>query len=257
MTSPHEPLDTGAAPGGPTAGVLLRLQVGPGSHGPGRHGPGSGLPPVDVMAGLLDDTERARAARVVDTDVSGPFVAGRYLLRALAAELLGVEARRLTSSFTCPRCTPAGGSDHGRPGYLLDGERLPVALSLSRAGQVILLAGLDLRGSVRDPSAGIGVDLERVADVGFDGFDDVALTPAERCSLRGLSVPRRAAARARLWSRKEALVKALGTGFADRAPDEVDVLMDDRITDVLEVGGVLLGTLGLAAAVAVLPLPTG
>lgn len=236
-------------PAGPGAGVLLRL------HGTGPQGTGaeSELPPVAAMSLVLDDVELARAARLVDPALSGSFIAGRYLLRSLAAELLGVPALRLVSNFTCPRCTRAGGSDHGRPGYTLDGEALPVALSLSRAGQAVLLGALDLRGG--GTGTGIGVDLERVTDTGFDGFDDVALTPQERFLLQRLPAAHRASARARLWTRKEALVKALGTGFADRGPDEVETPADGRITDVLAVDDVVLGTLGLVAAVAVVPAP--
>ncbi|MFJ6001505.1 4'-phosphopantetheinyl transferase family protein [Arthrobacter sp. NPDC092385] len=245
-----EAVDAGTVPGGPT-GVLLRLQA---------TGAESVLPPVAAMSLVLDDVELARAARLIDPRLSSSFIAGRYLLRTLAAELLGVPAFRLVSSFTCPRCTRAGRSDHGRPGYTLDGGVLPMALSLSRAGQVVLLGALDPgsgTGTGWGVGAGIGVDLERVADVGFDGFDDVALTPGERSSLQRLPTAHRAAARARLWTRKEALVKALGTGFTDRGPSGVEVLADGRITDVREVDDVLLGTLGLAAAVAVVPAPAG
>lgn len=240
-----------SVPAGPGAGVLLRLHV----TGPQGTGTGSLLPPVATMSLVLDDVELARAARLADPALSRSFIAGRFLLRALAAELLGIRPGRLTSGFTCPRCPRDDASDHGRPAYSLDGEALPVAFSLSRAGGAVLLGALDLRGG--GTGTGIGVDLERVVDTGFDGFDDVALTPRERSLLQRLPTAHRASARARLWTRKEALVKALGTGFADRGPDEVETPADGRITDVLEIDGVVLGTLGLAAAVAVVPAPAG
>ncbi|BBE23696.1 hypothetical protein MN0502_25790 [Arthrobacter sp. MN05-02] len=238
-------------PAGPGAGVLLRLHV----TGPQGAGRGSVLPPVSAMSLVLDAVELARAARLVDPALSRSFIAGRFLLRALAAELLGVRAGRLTSNFTCPRCVRDDASDHGRPAYRLDGEALPVALSLSRAGLAVLLAALDLRGG--GTGTGIGVDLERVVDAGFDGFDDVALTTQERSLVQRLPTAHQASARARLWTRKEALVKARGTGFADRGPDEVETSADGRITDVPQVDGVVLGTLGLVAAVAVVPAPAG
>ncbi|WP_394248075.1 4'-phosphopantetheinyl transferase superfamily protein [Arthrobacter pityocampae] len=95
------------------------------------------------------------------------------------------------------------------------------------------------------------MDLTAVATVGFKGFDDVALTPGERQMIDGLPAGNRRVARARLWARKEALVKALGTGFSDRGPDAVEVLSDHRVTDLLSVGDESLEPLGLVAAVAV------
>ncbi len=212
------------------------------------------VPPPGDMLPLLDDVERERAGRTADSNLRASFIAGRYLLRVLAADVLGLDAGRLTSSFTCPRCSQADGTpDHGRPGYDLDGERLPLALSLSRSRPFILLGALDLRSSARrmggDVELGVGVDLEAVGRVGFDGFDDVALNPAERVSLKRLPFEQKDEARSRLWARKEALVKALGTGFAHRNPNGVDGA-DSRITDLNHVDGVDLASEGFVAAVA-------
>ncbi len=301
---------------GPPSGAVLSLR---------RIGPGSGLPPTTAMLRLLDDVERARAARTVDAEQSASFVAGRYLLRALTADLLGIRADLLVSGFECPVCGPDGVPDHGRPAYLLRGERVPLALSLSRTGGFVLLGALathatagtlrtlraqeppgtartprtigtqgtivaqepqEPRGTARTagtdgllgtvgmlephgvheavgtptshtavPSArpGLGVDLTTVAAVGFEGFDDVALTPGERTMVGGLPVGDRATARAVLWARKEALIKALGTGFADRGPDSVEVLREWRVTDLPSIGGDALEPLGLVAAVAIDP----
>lgn len=242
---------TAADPAGLPPRPVLRLR---------RIGPGSDLPPTSVMLRLLDDVERARAARTVDPAQAAAFVAGRFLLRALAADLLGTRTGLLISCFACPACGPDGVSDHGRPEYLLCGERIPLALSLSRSGGFALLGalgphGTGAPGAPHAPGArsGLGVDLAEIAAVDFDGFDDVALTPRERHTLGRLPVGDRSAARARLWARKEALVKALGTGFADRGPDTVEVLRERSITDLPSVDGVPLEPLGLVAAVAVGP----
>ena len=260
--------DGRADPPGPPPGAVLRLR---------RIGPGSDLPPTAVMLALLDDAERARAGRTVDATQSASFVAGRYLLRTLAADLFGTRASLLESCFDCPACGPDVVPDHGRPSYLLRGDRVPLALSLSRSGGFVLLGALEThrghaalgtvgrhgrRGAHGTPTSpdtgsvarpGLGVDLATVAEMGFDGFDDVALTPEERSVVGRLPVGDRGAARARLWARKEALVKALGTGFADHGPDEVEVLRERRITDLPSVGGEELEPLGLVAAVAVGP----
>ena len=47
----------------------------------------------------------------------------------------------------------------------------------------------------------------------FPGFDDVALTPAERQLLAALPPEEAMPWRAAAWARKEALLKARGTGL--------------------------------------------
>jgi 4'-phosphopantetheinyl transferase len=237
-----------ATPAGPPPRVSLRLR---------NIESAAVLPEVGAMLALLHDGERARAVRTADPVTAGSFIAGRFLLRLLTAELLGVPAADLVPCFSCPRCGPVSGADHGRPAYLLDGVPVPLALSLSRAGGFALLGALDLRGIVPAGAGALlpslGVDLAAVATVVFDSFDDVALTPGERRAVRRLPAAHQDRARARLWTRKEALVKALGTGFAERDPDTVGVLEDSRITDLHAVDGAVLEPLGLIAAVAVVP----
>ncbi|MHA7281350.1 4'-phosphopantetheinyl transferase family protein [Arthrobacter sp. TMS2-4] len=275
-----------ADPADRPSGAVLRLQ---------RIGPGADLPPAATMLRLLDDVERARAARIADATPSALFVAGRYLLRTLVADLLGTQAGSLVSCFECPICDPHRVSDHGRPAYLLRGERVPLALSLSRANGFVLLGvlgaaeihetvelsgrggtsgsaashgihgpegtattvganGTPLLGGVGSKARpGLGVDLTAVAAVDFGGFDDVALTPEERTMVDGLPSGDRRAVRARLWARKEALVKASGMGFTDRGPDAVGVLEEPRVTDLSSIDGEPLEPLGFVAAVAVDP----
>jgi 4'-phosphopantetheinyl transferase len=154
-------------------------------------------------------------------------VAGRLALRRFAAELLDVPASDLTTNFSCPRCGTGPGLSHGRPGYAFRGEPAPLALSLSRSSGWILL------GAVVEPPAGvtIGVDLEDPDRLDFDGFDAVALTPAERASLAGLSRPALLYERARLWARKEAWLKMTGRGLTT-APDTLDVLHCAELRDL-------------------------
>ncbi len=227
------------------------------------------VPTVPRMLPVLDDAERARAARIDDPAAASSFISGRYLMRRLMAEILDVDPGLPVSRFACPRCTPSRGStDHGRPGYTLRGEPLPLLPSLSRAGGFVLLGILDRRS---DPSrsssadtdrhlrsdagggnaSGFGIDLESVRRADFEGFDDIALTRDEAAAVGELPEPLRPAARARLWARKEALAKALGTGFVDHGPNELEVLGDTRISDVPGVAPGLDGA-GLVAAVAVL-----
>ncbi len=208
------------------------------------------VPPFRVSErgrGLLDDGELGRASGM-EPGPREAFLAGRLAQRQFAAELLGVPASDLTADYRCPECGP--GSPHGRPGYTLRGAPAPLLLSLSRSAGWVLLA------AVRNPPAGLGlgVDVQDPAGANFDGFDEVALGPAERASLRGLSTADVLHARARLWARKEAWLKLCGTGLRT-APDTVDVLDHPGIRDLQPAESGLPAV--LAAAVALSELPGG
>jgi 4'-phosphopantetheinyl transferase len=167
---------------------------------------------------LLDAVERERA----DAMMRGPraaFLSGRLAQRRFAAELLDVPASGLTVDYSCPHCGTGPGISHGRPGYAVAGVAAPLLLSLSRSSGWTLLA------AVIDPEPGLrlGTDVEDPARMDFDRFDDVALAPAERQELQGLSGSTLLRGRARLWSRKEAWLKMTGEGLRT-APESVDVL---------------------------------
>lgn len=183
-------------------------------------------PAADAEPVVLGPAELARAAALAP----GPrtvFVAGRRALRTFAADLLDVPASDLTTHFSCPRCGAGPQLAHGRPGYALRGKPAPLALSLSRSSGWILL------GAVVAPPAGltIGVDLADPSGMGFEGFDGVALAPAERAALAGLTGPALLNERARLWARKEAWLKMTGDGLAT-APDALDVLHRPETRDL-------------------------
>ena len=167
---------------------------------------------------LLDGAELVRA-RAMTPRTREDFLYGRLAQRRFAAGLLGVPASDLTAWYSCPRCGTGADISHGRPGYLLRGQAAPLLLSLSRTAGWTLLAG------VVDPDPGehLGIDVENPARADFDGFDDVVLTPAEQRHLAGLAGIALLQGRARLWARKEAWLKMLGTGL-QTAPDTLDVL---------------------------------
>ncbi|MET1020816.1 MAG: 4'-phosphopantetheinyl transferase superfamily protein [Arthrobacter sp.] len=120
-------------------------------------------------------------------------------------------------------------------------------MSLSRSrGWALLAAGP--AGS----AGAIGVDLEHSSGVGFPGFDDVALTPAELQRLVALAPEEAMPWRAAAWARKEALLKARGTGLrVDPATVEAFAeLPADAV--VVDLDTVALGLpAGFAAALAV------
>ncbi|MFL0425865.1 4'-phosphopantetheinyl transferase family protein [Micrococcus luteus] len=98
---------------------------------------------------------------------------------------------------------------------------------------------------------GLGVDVERADAAAFadeDGLGGVGFSTAERARVRELPAPERPAARARLWTRKEALVKAAGTGFTGdpAAVDALTVPADVVLVDLTDrLPGGLIGALAL------------
>lgn len=204
--------------------------------------PGSALP-----AGVCTPGELERAAAILDPRRSREFVAGRLALRALVAELVEADPRLVVPAYRCPACGPG---EHGAPGFALacrgqgtvagtapdDGARLalPVAASMSRAGGWALLAAevtpwerevTPWEREVGATAPRIGVDLARVADF-CDALPDAAFSAAERRRVSEAEDP--PAEAARLWVRKEAWLKAAGTGLrAD--PAAVSTGGDSRV----------------------------
>ncbi len=129
--------------------------------------------------GLLTAAEASRFA--VDPTPER-FLAGRMLLRELAAELTGLPLESITVTAACPDC----GREHGRP--RADG----VFVSLSHAGEFVIAAART--------AAPVGVDAER-RDVGL-AADRLA---AIRLVAGGDGVEH--------WTRVEAVLKADGRGL--------------------------------------------
>nr|WP_246279457.1 4'-phosphopantetheinyl transferase superfamily protein [Psychromicrobium silvestre] len=162
----------------------------------------------------LSAAELARAERYATEELRQRFLARRTALRSFVASLAGLAADSLVPDYSCP--DHGRGVDHGRPGFVLgSGEPIPWALSSSDSGPWAVFAahpGISTR---------LGVDLERIDRVSFAGFDDGVLSAAERLALDALPVAERDGFRARCWARKEALVKAWGSGLRVR-PTGID-----------------------------------
>ena len=142
--------------------------------------------------GWLDDEERARAARFrFDRDRSA-YVLAHALWRAVLA----------VSLERGPREVPLDFLPSGQP-------RLPgtsLATSLSHSGPIVLVAA----GAVRM----LGVDLERWPPrISLDDLLPAICAPGEAQVLRALPPGQRERALLQLWTRKEALLKAFGTGL--------------------------------------------
>lgn len=165
-------------------------------------------PPVarDDLEALLAPDERARQARFVFARDRDRYAVARGLLRTILGEATGVAPERVRLVA-------------GPNGRLALDEGPAFNVSHSEARLAIALAG----GDARLP---LGVDVERARAI--DELDDVAArvcTPDELARLRALPGPARLAAFHRLWTRKEACMKATGAGFA-LAPSSFRVDVD-------------------------------
>ena len=176
------------------------------------------LSSVDLRdAGVLDDAERQLAQTFASQVQRERFLAGRIALRRHAAEAAGVDVRDLQADFVCRECT-RDDHVHGMPRYQAGPRKATVLASLSRAEDWCLLAA-----STDGQVLGVGVDLESGAAAGFEGFGQVALSAREREELQKVEPALQPGFQTRLWTRKEAVLKALGRGLAVIDPALVDV----------------------------------
>ncbi|WP_233534179.1 4'-phosphopantetheinyl transferase family protein [Streptomyces murinus] len=150
-------------------------------------------------AATLDASERERAASFARPVDRVRFTAAHRTLRAVLGSYLGVPPAEIRyARETCPCC----GGPHGRPALL--GFPGDLHFSLSHRGDLVLI------GVAGEP---IGVDVELVPDIAGSGELALMLHPDEQREARALDPVRRPGAVARLWTRKEAYLKGLGTGL--------------------------------------------
>lgn len=170
---------------------------------------------VDLgLAHVLGEAELARASTFRSPALREAFLAGRIALRLHISALTGDSPGSLEPDYFCPTCS---GQGHGIPRYRLPSRPGLLRASLSRSGSwCVVAAALD------DRIAGMGVDIENGSAADFAGFPSLAMTANERGQLEKVPPALKPRFQTRLWVRKEAVLKALGTGLA-KAPSLVDV----------------------------------
>jgi 4'-phosphopantetheinyl transferase len=145
----------------------------------------------------LSEEERARLTQYRSRDAAERYVVTRSLVRTVLSDRLGIAARELRVSRT----------DMGKPVVAAG-----VHFNVSHSGDLILLALSDQRA--------VGVDVERKREVQrVQAMVKRWLTARERADLDRL-VQRGATpsdAFLRVWSLKEAGLKALGVGISGSA----------------------------------------
>jgi len=152
---------------------------------------------------LLDDSERARAARFRFERDRVRFVAAHAQARRLLGRHLGLDPAGLRLATTA-HGKPILALTAGAPGGGQAGEGA-VAFNLTHSGPV---------GYLAVAACSVGIDLEQQRP--FDDLQsliDNYCSPAEIAALAGLPPASRAAGFLNVWTRKEAALKAWGTGI--------------------------------------------
>ena len=150
---------------------------------------------------VLSTDERARVIRYRSRDAAERYVVTRALVRLVLARELG--DHRSANDVELSR------TDAGKP--IVSGG---VHFSISHSGDLILLAV--------SRQCDVGVDVERQRDVArVSQLSDRWLTPAERADAARRIAEGASASEAflRVWTLKEARLKALGVGIAGASTD--------------------------------------
>ncbi len=153
------------------------------------------LPPPEVesLAGLLDVRERARLETLRSAEHRRRFTVAHARTRQVLGERLDLPPARVPFHF----------GPHGKPGLDGDAETRRLRFSLTHSGELAVVA-LSLGREV-------GVDVEHL-DPSRDPVRFAArwFPPDESAWVAGLATPDRLRGCLRLWTRKEACVKATG-----------------------------------------------
>ena len=148
----------------------------------------------------LDADERARVDRYLVPEPARVFARTRAALRVLLGRRLGADAAAVR----------VGAGPHGKP-FALDAPDLH--FNVSHGGSLALIAFCDLP---------VGVDVEAPGTLAPQpSLEEFACSPAELAWMQAQAAPREAAL-LRLWTRKEAVLKACGSGLA-QPPSAIDL----------------------------------
>ena len=183
--------------------------------------------------GSVSALDRAASSRIRDAVTARRLLARRSATRQVIGSVLGLSADEVTIARSCPRC---GSTEHGRPNVPGTSVRFSVAASGAVAIVAVLRAtvlvpqdgsdGGSPDGS--DGGSGIGIDVELVVPEAVR--PQAALSEAEREALGDLPSTERITGFLRLWTAKEAVLKADARTIADDPSllDAGELLMADQ-----------------------------
>ena len=146
----------------------------------------------------LDSEERSRCRLFIHRQPERQFVYTRAALRVLLCHWLRIPNQRLTFET----------SAHGKPFALVDGIPAAVSFNVSHSNAHGLIA-ITERGR-------LGVDVEeRSVPYDYDGLGETVFAPGERAAIAKAHGRQKIDLFLAIWTAKEALLKALGTGLSD------------------------------------------
>ncbi|MDE0393094.1 MAG: 4'-phosphopantetheinyl transferase superfamily protein [Rhodospirillales bacterium] len=146
---------------------------------------------------LLDEEEKSRWRRFLSVRARREFVLCRAALRVTLCDRLGCSNRQLAFGYL----------EHGKPFAVVGGRRASLGFNVSHSGGHGLMAFAE--------NEWLGVDVEeRVAGRDFEGIGSLVYGAAERQLLATAAGVDKMQLFFRLWSMKEALIKAIGSGFS-------------------------------------------
>jgi len=152
------------------------------------------LPLLDPLQKILSRDELLRAQRLLDVTKRKRFIVTRACLRILLGRYLNLSP--VTIRFTY--------NQHGKP--FLDSHQHRLLFNLSHSEDKAVLAVTTEKN--------VGVDLEKINfKLNYRSIADQYFTPEEQLCLDCYPEARKRRAFYRLWTQKEALLKAAGSGF--------------------------------------------
>lgn len=170
-----------------------------------------GEAPLDILRPLTVSAEHARARRYRFDADRHRHLAGRALVRAFVAR-----------QYSCtPQAVSIEDGPHGKPHLRapLDDDS-PLEFNIAHSGDVVVAAF-----SHNQP---VGIDVERRdRDADTDALAERVFTEAEQRHWHALPKAERPQAFLRVWTCKEAFLKAIGAGL-QRAPSTVECLFDGQ-----------------------------
>jgi 4'-phosphopantetheinyl transferase len=150
---------------------------------------------LETLEAALPSAERRRAERFRVAGARARFVVGRTLLRRIVGRALAVEPRRLIFEL----------EEHGRPVLADPSLAAAIDFNLSHSDDTIVLAVSPVP---------VGVDVEAIREVVLaERLARRFFAPDERDAVLGAEAAARARTFLRIWTQKEAWLKATGMGI--------------------------------------------
>jgi 4'-phosphopantetheinyl transferase len=154
---------------------------------------------ISVLSRMLSPPEQARARRFAFEKHRRRFIVAKAWSRSVLGLYLSRE----------PRDVPLTVDTRGKPHIAAAANHADLRFNLSHSGRYALLAVT--------VNQNVGVDVQD--PIPYDFLSAVAkrlLTPGELACIHDLAPTARALALAEIWTRKEAVAKALGTGLTSQ-----------------------------------------